>query len=270
MSTIAATEPAEGRRLRLPSSLLVLSSFILFVLIWEVCVRFAGVPAFVLPAPTDVMRVAYNDLASGLIVRHFVVTLSEVLGGFVLAAIIGVALGTAIALFPILEKTLYPLVLAFQTVPKVAIAPLFLIWFGFGQQSKIITVATIAFFPILVNVVVGLSTVDSRRILLMRALRASPMTTYLKVQLPSMLPYLFAGLEVAIVFSVTGAIVGEFIGASVGLGSLIIQRQATVDVAGVFSVLLYLSLMGLALHGALKAVGRRYTSWAQTETIVNA
>lgn len=270
MSTIATANTSEQSKLRFPSSLLVLSSFVLFLLIWEACVRLGGVPAFVLPAPTDVLRVAYNDLVSGLIMRHFMVTLGEVLGGFLLAAITGIALGTAIALFPILERTLYPLVLAFQTVPKVAIAPLFLIWFGFGPQSKIITVATIAFFPILVNVVVGLSTVDSRRILLMRALRASPMTTYLKVRLPSMLPYLFAGLEVAIVFSVTGAIVGEFIGASVGLGSLIIQRQASVDVAGVFSVLVYLSLMGLALHAALKSVGRRYTSWAQTETIVNA
>jgi NitT/TauT family transport system permease protein len=249
---------------------MVLSCVVLFVLIWEACVRFASVPAFVLPAPTDVLRVAYNDLASGLIVRHFIVTLSEVVGGFILAAAAGVGLGTAIALLPFLERTLYPLVLAFQTVPKVAIAPLFLIWFGFGEQSKIITVATIAFFPILVNVVVGLSTVDARRILLMQALRAGPMTTYVKVRLPGMLPYLFAGLEVAIVFSVTGAIVGEFIGASVGLGSLIIQRQASVDIAGVFSVLVYLSLMGLALHAALKSVGRRYTSWAQTETIVNA
>jgi NitT/TauT family transport system permease protein len=268
---LAATAPAgeEARANRLPDKLLSPLAFVAFLVFWEAAVWALGVKKFVLPAPSDVVKIFVSDLTSGLIVRHFGITLTEVLGGFALAAVVGILLGTVIALIPVVNRAVYPLILTFQTIPKVAIAPLFLIWFGYGIQSKIITVATIAFFPILVNIIVGLSTVDARRILLMRALRAGPFKTYLKVRLPSMLPYLFAGLEVAIVFSVTGAIVGEFIGASVGLGALIIQRQAAIDVAGVFSVLVYMAVMGLGLHAILKMIGQRFTGWANTETIIN-
>lgn len=246
-------------------ALLVVLSFLIFAVLWELAIRLLAVPAYILPRPTDVVAFAYRDLASGVILRHFWVTLSEVVLGFLAASAAGIAIGTAIGLMPALNRMLYPLILAFQTIPKIALAPLFLIWFGFGLQSKVITVAAIVFFPILVNVIAGLATVDRRRLLLMRALRASPMKTYWKVRFPSMLPFLFAGLEVAIVFSVTGAIVAEFIGASSGLGALIIQRQATSDVAGVFSVLTYLTFMGLALHGLLKLVSRRFVRWAETE-----
>ncbi len=175
-------------------------------------------------------------------------------------------LGTAIALIPLFRQTLYPFVVAGQTIPKVAMAPLFIIRVGYGIQSKIVTVALIAFFPIVVNAIVGLETVDSRRLLLMRALRGRALQTYLKVRLPSMLPFLFAGLEMAIVFSVIGAIVAGFIGASVGLGSVIIQRQATVDVAGVFSVLLYLATMGIVLNLLLKAVARPFAGGGRAAT----
>jgi NitT/TauT family transport system permease protein len=152
-------------------------------------------------------------------------------------------------------------VLALQTVPKVAIAPLLIIWFGFGLQSKVLTAALIAFFPVLVNVIAGLRSVDPRRLMLMRALQASPWQTFRKVRLPSMLPYLFAGLEIAMVFSIIGVIVGEFIGSSVGLGVMIIQRQGTIDVAGVFSVLIYLSLLGLVLNAVIVGAKRRLVFW---------
>jgi NitT/TauT family transport system permease protein len=245
-------------------------AFAVFLAVWEIAVRVFEVPAYLVPTPSDVAVKTWDDLASGLILRHFSITLGEVLVGFAIAALGGIALGTAIGLMPLLNRTIYPLILAFQTIPKIALAPLFLIWFGFGPTSKIITVATIVFFPVLVNVIAGLSTVDARRLVLMRALGASPLTAYRKVRFPSMLPFLFAGLEVAIVFSVTGAIVAEFIGASAGLGSLIIQRQSTSDVAGVFSVLVYLTIMGLVLHAALRAFGRHFTAWAQTERVMNS
>ena len=251
------------------SELIAPMAFAVFLLLWELAVRLLKVPAYLVPTPSDVALFAYRDLVTGVIVRHFLITLNEVLVGFGIAAIGGVALGTLIGLMPLLNRMVYPLVLAFQTIPKIALAPLFLIWFGFGPASKIVTVATIVFFPILVNVIAGLSTVDGRRLVLMRALGAGPVKTYWKVRFPSMMPYLCAGLEVAIVFSVTGAIVAEFIGASAGLGSLIIQRQSTSDVAGVFSVLLYLTVMGLVLHAIVRAFGRHFTAWAQTTTIMN-
>ena len=202
------------------------------------------------------------DFTSGVLIGHFITTLVEVVAGFGLAAIIGVGLGCAIGLVSVVERIVYPYVLALQTIPKVAIAPLMIIWVGFGIQSKIVTAGLIAFFPILVNVVAGIKTVEPRRILLMRALKASPWQTFIKVRLPSMLPYLFAGFEVGIMFAVIGAIVGEFLGSSRGLGSLVIQRQAAIDVAGVFSVLFYLSVMGIALNLILRSIAKRYAFWS--------
>jgi NitT/TauT family transport system permease protein len=255
---------------RARSSLLVVVTLAGFLLVWEAAVSLLQVPQFILPPPSAVLRKAASDLASGVILPHLWQTLQEILIGFAAAAVTGTGLGTAIALVPALRQTLYPFVVASQTIPKVAIAPLFIIWFGYGIQSKIVTVALIAFFPIIVNVIVGLETVDPRRLLLMRALKGSAVQTYLKVRLPSMLPFLFAGLEMALIFSVIGAIVAEFIGASVGLGSVIIQRQATVDVAGVFSVLLHLSVMGIALNAILKLIARPFAFWSRSKDVVSA
>ncbi len=269
MAELNQTTPAGAGR---PATALIartalpLAAFAVFLLLWELAVRLLEVPAYLIPAPSRVAVVAWRDMTTGIIWPHFMTTTTVVLVGFGIAAVAGLAIGTAIGLMPLLNRMIYPLILAFQTIPKIALAPLFLIWFGFGATSKIVTVATIVFFPVLVNVIAGLSTTDPRRLLLMRALRAGPFATYWKVRFPGMLPFLFAGLEVAIVFSVTGAIVAEFIGSSRGLGSLIIQRQSAADVAGVFSVLLYLTLMGLFFHAVLRLVGQRCTRWARTET----
>lgn len=260
----AATVKAGPRRSpRLGSWPSIALSFVVLVVVWESLVSVLAIPSYLLPPPSAIFLRFYNDLISGLIIPHFEVTLIEVLVGFSLAAFIGVLLGSAIALIPVIDKVVYPYVLGLQTIPKIAIAPLFLIWFGYGIQSKITTAAIIAFFPILVNVIAGLKTVDPRCLMLMRALRANPIQIFLKVRLPAMLPYLFAGLEVAIIFALIGAIVGEFIGASKGLGSLILQRQGAVDVSGVFSVLMYLSIMGLGLNFILRIVARRYAFWSR-------
>lgn len=236
---------------------LPLASLTVILLAWEN----AGFPEFILPRPSSIFVKLLTDFRSGLIFPHLWTTFVEVIAGFAFATLLGITLGSAIALMPLVEKIVYPYVLALQTVPKVAVAPLFLIWFGFGIQSKIITAGLISFFPILVNVTAGLKTVEPRRLLLMRALKASAWETFVKVRFPGMLPYLFAGLEVGIIFSVIGAIVAEFVGASQGMGSLIVQRQSAVDVAGVFSVLIYLSIMGLLMNAALKALTRRYAFW---------
>jgi NitT/TauT family transport system permease protein len=258
------TAKARARRLgRLADYSVVAAVTVVLFMLWEGAVRFWEVPQFVLPAPTDVASRLVTDFTSGVLTVHFFTTLAEVVLGFVLAAILGVGLGCAIGLVPVVERVVYPYVLALQTIPKVAIAPLMIIWVGFGIQSKIVTAGLIAFFPILVNVIVGLKTVEPRRILLMRALKASGWQTFLKVRLPSMLPYLFAGFEVGIIFAIIGAIVGEFIGSSRGLGSLVIQRQAAIDVAGVFSILFYLSVMGIALNLILRSIAKRYAFWSQ-------
>ena len=239
-----------------------LVGLIVILIAWQ----YAGVPEFILPRPSSILVKFASDAASGVILPHLWATLLEVVLGFGFAALLGVALGSAIALIPMVDAVISPYVLALQTVPKVAVAPLFLIWFGFGLPSKVVTAGLIAFFPILVNVIAGLKTVEPRRLLLMRALKAGKWEIFLKVRFPGMLPYLFAGLEVGIIFAVIGAIVAEFVGASVGLGSLIVQRQSAVDVAGVFSVLIYLSLMGLGLNAVLKLVTRRFVFWEMPGT----
>ena len=155
-------------------------------------------------------------------------------------------------------------------MPKIAIAPLIVVWFGFDTSSKVVIAATVAFFPVLVNVVVGLKTIDAGKLELMRSLRATRWQTFRLVQFPNALPFVFAGLDVAIVFSVLGAIVGEFVGAQRGLGNLILQFNMTLDIAGVFAVLIMLSLMGVALHLIMQAIQRYVIFWAQPNHVIGA
>lgn len=270
MSVPSAAEPdlavmpaAATSRTALRDKVGQLAGLIVFLAAWEGSLRLFDVAQYILPTPTEIILRIIDDAATGLIVPHLVVTLLETVFGFVLAAILGIGLGCALGLAPRFERIVYPYILALQTIPKVAVAPLMIIWVGYGIQSKILTAGLIAFFPILVNVVVGLKTVEPRMLLLMRALKAGHLQTFVKVRLPSMLPYLFAGLETAIIFAVIGAIVGEFIGASQGLGSLIIQRQASIDVPGVFSILFYLSAVGIVLDFALRGIAHRYAFWSQ-------
>jgi NitT/TauT family transport system permease protein len=253
---------------RVKSAGKALLGFALIIALWQWGAAAAGIPEYILPLPSVIAQKFWVTLPVQM--HHLGATAMTTLIGLALAVVVGVLLALAVIYVGALKAIILPALAAFDSIPKIAIAPLFIIWFGYGIQSKIVTVALIAFFPIIVNVIVGLETVDARRLLLMRALKGSAVQTYLKVRLPSMLPFLFAGLEMALIFSVIGAIVAEFIGASVGLGSVIIQRQATVDVAGVFSVLLHLSVMGIALNAILKLIARPFAFWARSKDIVSA
>lgn len=235
--------------------------FIAFVGGWEAAVRVFSVPAIVVPAPSAVMRALVAGLASGELVTHFWVTFAEVILGFVAGAGCGFAIGVMVGLFPLLERTVYPYVVAFQTLPKVAIAPIIVIWFGYGMTSKVVITATIAFFPVLANTIVGLRAVPREQVELMVAFTASRWQVFMMARLPQALPYVFVGLDIAIVLSVIGAIVGEFVGAQAGLGYLILQRNFHMDMAGVFAILIILSLMGIGLHLLVNAIQRRVVFW---------
>jgi len=240
------------------------------VLLWEAIVRVFRVPSFLAPAPTAVAASLAGGIRTHLYVEHFGVTLYEALAGFLIAAASGIVIGAVIAQFRLVERTLYPYLVALQTMPKIAIAPLIVVWFGFDTSSKVVIAATVAFFPVLVNVVVGLKTIDAGKLELMRSLRATRWQTFRLVQFPHALPFVFAGLDVAIVFSVLGAIVGEFVGAQRGLGNLILQFNMTLDIAGVFAVLIMLSLMGVALHLIMQAIQRRIIFWAEPDDVISA
>jgi NitT/TauT family transport system permease protein len=262
-------EPAAFVRARthLPLIPLVL---VVFVGVWEWAVRAWAIPPFLLPAPSAVAASLAGGLASGLYLEHFWVTLGEALLGFLIAALAGITLGAIIAQFRLVEQTLYPYLVALQTLPKIAIAPLIIVWFGFGVPSKVIIAATVAFFPVLVNVIVGLKTIDQSKLDLMRSLDASRWQTFRLVRFPNALPFVFAGLDIAIVFSVLGAIVGEFVGAQQGLGNLILQFNFGLDIAGVFAVLILLSVLGVSLHLVMQVVQKRLIFWAEPEQVIGA
>jgi NitT/TauT family transport system permease protein len=262
-------DPASFVRSR-PHLPLIPLVFVAFAGLWEWIVRALAVPPFLVPAPSAIARAFAAGVTSRLYLGHFWVTLSETLLGFLIAAVSGIVLGAAIAQFRLLEQTVYPYLVALQTLPKIAIAPLIIVWFGFGLSSKVIIAAMVGFFPVLVNVIVGLKTIDQAKLELMQSFNASRWQTFRLVRFPNALPFVFAGLDVAIVFSVLGAIVGEFVGAQQGLGNLILQFNFALDIAGVFAVLILLSLLGVALHLVMQAIQKRLVFWAEPEEVIGA
>jgi NitT/TauT family transport system permease protein len=229
--------------------------------VWETAVRLLRIPAFILPAPSQVAAALYRGAVSGIYLQHFWITLVETLLGFALGSVIAFAIGTALAASRSIEYFLYPYIVMFQSMPKVALAPLVVVWFGLGITSKVVSAALIAFFPLLVNTIVGLRSADEDRVDLMRSLAASELQIFWMLRLPSALPFIMAGLEVSMVFSLVGAIVAEFVGAEAGLGMLIQSRNFSMDVAGEFALLFILAAMGLALNAVLVSVRRRVLFW---------
>ncbi len=235
--------------------------FVAFISGWELLVGTLAIPNIILPPPSAVARSLWSSVISGEMLWHFVVTMYEVLAGFVLGSVLGLLLGFAIALSPLAERLFYPYVIAFQTVPKVALAPIIVIWFGYGVTSKVIITATIAFFPLLANAIMGLRSAPLDQIDMMTAYTANRWQVFRMVRLPQALPYIFVGLDVAIVLSVIGAIVGEFVGSKSGLGYLIMQKNFTFDMSATFAVLIVLSLMGVGLHKIISQIQRRIVFW---------
>jgi NitT/TauT family transport system permease protein len=244
--------------------------FVVFVSLWEGAVRAWRIPDYLVPAPSDIARALGAGIASRLYLEHFWTTLIEAVLGFLIAAVAGIVLGTIIAQFRLVERTVYPYLVALQTLPKIAIAPLLIVWLGFGLSSKIVIAALVAFFPILVNVIVGLKTVDAPKLDLMRSLDASRWQTFRFVLFPNALPFVFAGLDIAVVFSVLGAIVGEFVGSQRGLGNLILQFNTALDIAGMFAVLILLATLGITLHLLMQAIQRRVIFWAKPDHVIGA
>jgi len=234
---------------------------VIFLGAWELGVSLMQVPSYILPPPSQVFRALVNGFASGLYPRHIAVTLIETLLGFAAGFALAILLGVLIALSPRVEYYLYPYIVMFQSMPKVALAPLLVIWFGLGLTSKIVNVALICFFPLLVNTIVGLRSVDSDRVNLMRSLYASEWQIFRMLRFPNALPFIMAGVEVGIILSLLGAIVAEFVGAEAGLGMLIQSMNNTLDVAGQFSILLILSAIGLILNKIAVKTGDRALFW---------
>jgi NitT/TauT family transport system permease protein len=237
------------------------------LLVWEILVKLLGVPAYILPAPSQIFTALYRGISSALYVGHFGVTLFETLVGFALGSVLALSLGIAVALSRKTEYFLYPFIVMFQSMPKVALAPLIVVWFGLGLTSKVVSAALVAFFPLMVNTIVGLRSADEDRVNLMRSLAATRGQIFWMLQLPNALPYIFAGLEIAMIFALIGAIVAEFVGSESGLGMLIQSMNFTMDVAGQFSVLFILSMLGLLLNSLVSVIRRRVLFWDPSQKL---
>lgn len=240
------------------TSVVILAALLLS---WEVTVRAMGIPSYLVPTPSAIGRGFWRGMSSGTYLFHWQVTLYEIVLGFLFGSVLGFVLGTSIALSKTAAYFLQPYILVFQTIPKVALAPLILLWFGLGPSSKVVTAAISCFFPVMINVIAGLLSADKERIDLLRAMGASRWQIFRMLQLPNAGPYVFAGLEIAVTFAVIGAIVAEFLGADAGLGLLMQSMNFTMDVAGAFSIILLLSATVLVLSGIITLVRRRVLYW---------
>jgi NitT/TauT family transport system permease protein len=223
---------------------------------WDIYVRASGITAFILPAPSDVWDAYVAEVSKVSLWRHTAFTLYETIVGFFWAVLIGVGLGVLIGRLRWLETTLNPFVVATQVVPKVALVPLFVVWFGFGPTSKVLLSAALAFFPILTNTVLGVKSVDLGHRDVMLALNALRWKTFIRLELPSALPYVLTGMEVGVVLAIIGAVVGEYLGGNNGLGYLLIAKMNGYETDALFAVIIHLTLVGFAFYW-LMGVGRR-------------
>ena len=235
------------------------------ILAWQLLVSTGVVSRHVLPLPSSIPAALIDLVSTGVLFENLLTTLVEAATGFAIATIVGLTLGGLIAEFRLIERIVYPYLIALQTMPKIALAPVLLVWFGFGLGSKIAVAAVISLFPILVNTIAGLKGCDQGRLDVLRALGASRWDCFRLVKLPNALPFVFAGLSTAVMFALTGALVGEFVGASHGLGYLIIQANNLMDIPKVFAVLIILCAIGTAAFGAMQFARRKFLYWAPNE-----
>jgi ABC-type nitrate/sulfonate/bicarbonate transport system permease component len=253
-----------GRLRRLTGSWVPAVLIVLVLLgVWEGYVRLWEVPKWLLPAPSVIIMTLV--VSRELLLDHTLVTLLEVVVGFALALLCGVLLACGIAASRTLKRALYPFVIASQMVPIIVIAPLLLIWVGYGLTPKVIVVALTAFFPIVVNMVDGLQAVDPDVVNLLRTMGASRWQIFVKVQVPAALPFLFSGLRVAMAVSVIGAIIGEWMGSSQGLGYLMIRSKPQFLTERVFAAIVVLSVMGTALFVLVGVVEKCAIPWCHNE-----
>jgi NitT/TauT family transport system permease protein len=232
----------------------VAGAFLALLVIWQLVTVFAGVPVYVLPSPTQILQAIGEEWQQLLV--NAAVTFAEAAAGFLLSVVVGIPLGVAIVYSRTLDRVLYPLLVASQSIPKVALAPIFVVWFGFGLLPKVLIAFSIAFFAIVVNTVVGMKRTPVEMIHLMRSLGASRRQIFLRVRLPVASPYIFAGIKISATFAVVGAIVGEFIAASSGLGYLQLIANNNFQIPLLFGILVLLSVMGGVLYGLVVLLER--------------
>ncbi|MEJ2374454.1 MAG: ABC transporter permease [Pseudolabrys sp.] len=224
------------------------------IVVWYLIVVYGHVPSFIMPTPGATLATLGG--ANYGWINNTLVTASEIFGGYFLAVAIGVAIAIIFSWSRTAEETAMPLLVSLNMIPKVALGPLFIVWFSYGIMPNMIIAFSISFFPILLNTARGFHEVEPELLELVRSLRSSKWQTFVKIQLPSALPYIFSGMKVGAILAVAGAIVGEFLGSSRGLGYLMLQVQVTLDTAAMFMAVILITLLGVILYGMVLGLER--------------
>jgi NitT/TauT family transport system permease protein len=246
----------------------VLIALVALLLLWELAVDLGRIPVFVLPAPSNIWASIVKNWSA--LLAHSWVTLLETLAGFGLSVVIGIPLAFFIVYSRIFDRVIYPMLVASQAVPKVALAPILLVALGYGIAPKIIVAFLIAFFPVVVNTVTGLASVDRDTLNLMHSMGASKMDVFRKVRFPHAVPSMIAGFKVAIAFAVVGAVVGEFVGSRSGLGYYMLLATGNFDTPLVFACVVFLTLMGIILFYTVGLLEVALGRWNRTARIAQA
>jgi NitT/TauT family transport system permease protein len=229
---------------------------------WQLAVSAFEMREYILPSPLVVLRaLGGNEIPWA---GHLWITTLEIVGAFALAGVVGVALGIAIAWSPVLAKALVPFLVFVNTLPKVAVAPLFLLWLGYGVVPNMLIGALIGFFPVVINTAVGLTQVDEEMLDLGRVFNAPKWRVFAKIRIPNAYPYILSALKVTATAAVVGAIVGEFVASQKGLGYVIITTQGSMNTPVAFAALVWISVIGLAVYGAVVLAARWIAPWAET------
>lgn len=236
-------------------------SFVLILIAWEVIARAGLVSPLVLPAPSRIWDGLVILFTADWFPQHVWMTTAETLIGFFVGGILAIALGIVMVNVPLFKEVIYPYVVAFQVMPKVVLAPIFITWFGFGMESKVVMAIAISFFPVVINTVVGLESVEENEVLLMRSLVASKSQIFWKLAWPTALPSIFAGLKTSLTLALIGALVAEFVTAKEGLGTLITTFSFELKVYLVFAVIVVVSVLGLVLYGIMEYLERKIVFW---------
>lgn len=264
---LAAPEPGTKRSIweRLPVWISIPFFVLLLVLMWQVLVWLEVTSEFVLPAPLDVANETWSVIkdmfSGGHVLDAFWITTQEVLLGFLFAALAGIGLGVLVAETAFGRIVVMPFLVGINAAPKVAFAPIFVAWLGFGIWAKVTLAAFIAFFPLLIDTAAGLASIDRERSKLFRSIRAPRWQTFLKLKLPNALPFVFAGLKTAAVLAVVGAVVGEFLGGGGGFGELIKISGSQLSIDRVFAFVIILSVAGYVFYAAIAWLERRVVFW---------
>jgi NitT/TauT family transport system permease protein len=251
-------------KIRARSGFLSFAVFLGIIVVWKLMVTMLNTPTHILPPPEDILFKLIQLVQTSVLQRNFLATLEEIVYGFSIGAGLGVVFGYILAKAEILEKAFSPYILIFQTAPKISLAPLFVLWFGLGIWSKVVLVALVTLFPVMINMILGVRSTEKNYYHLMKVLRAKPWQVMIKLEMMNSLPYLMTGLRVALVLSITAAVIGEMMGSRAGLGFLLILGNEMYDITLLIAVITVISLLSFFLDVGMKKLQEKLLTWHES------